>query len=1314
MKHLKHNLGVTRLPVEHQTLQDLFSSTARSYSKNTALEFENQKLTYGELKVLASQFASYLRAHGVGHGDFVVLYMPRGIDMFIGMLGILEAGAVYVPMDPHAPIDRVTYVYKDCQAKFIVTSTKLMKPDFSLACIFLDQIRDDLSKIQMHPTHVQTASSGKDLAYVIYTSGSTGQPKGVMIRHHSIVHFIYSESSILNLKSTDKILQGFSLSFDMSLEEIWTAFFAGAKLMIASHELMSSGPDLAPILSKMGITVWHCVPTLLAMQQEDIPSIRLINLGGEACPANLVGRWAHGGRRLVNTYGPTETTVTATYAELYANKPITIGKGLPGYETYIVDEELKPVEFGKEGELCIGGPGLAAGYMNRPELTSEKFTLAPFTREDGSEIFFYRTGDLVRLNQEEDIEFLGRFDTQIKIRGFRVELSEIESVLMQVSGVQNAVVALLKDKHAFDALVAFVILKDTNTFQEASAWHHMRSKLPPYMIPTILEVVPELPRLPSGKIDRKKLQFPEKATITQKILKKPSTDMEKKIHQVWTELFSPIPVSIDDDFFLDLGGHSLRAALMISKLRKDLGLSSVSIQSVYNHRNIASLAAFLTEKEAEYENKENTGIKFKDIPHLRYALCVGAQSISLFFFFGILAFQWFLPYVAYVMSVKQGNSTLASLGISFAIAFATLPVLLILGVLAKKVIIGEFKEGDYPLWGSFYFRWWLSRKITGLVPYGMFQGTPLMNLYFRLLGAKVGKNVFLNTSSCDSWDLLTIGEGSTISSGVTFSCSSVEGGLLKLRKITVGERCYIGEGAVLGMSTKMEDASHLEEMSLLSNNRTLPKTEVWSGSPARQTGRVEKVPAKDVNKVPVPITFLQVLLSLSLSVVALVPMMPGLIIILNASEKLTLWTFWSYAPLLATSYIVFTCLMIVALKWLFLGRVKSDSIPIASLKYVRYWFVSHLMAMSLASVRPIYATLYLAPWFRMLGVKLGKRAEVSTASGITWDLLKIEEESFIADGVTLGVPRIANGHLEMQGTSIGKRTFLGNSALIPGGTHLADNMLIGCLSVPPRQAEQKAQSFASWFGSPAIYLPQRQIFGDFDDKTTFYPPKRLYALRLFIEGIRIILPITLAIIFGSSVIAAFFKLYFEGYSSAQWIFLLPLLYLAYGLAGLFATAAIKKILIGTYTPTVQPLWSPYVWRSELITTLYENLPVPMLLDHLRGTPFVNMCLRLMGAKIGKRVYTDTTDITEHDVVDIGDDAALNDNCGLQTHLFEERIMKVSKVTVGARCTVGALAIVLYDAVMEDDSQLGDLSMLMKGETLPAKTEWEGLPAQRVR
>lgn len=1298
-----------------ETIQELFSSIVEAYGDRKALEFDGQVLTYRELKIRSEHFAQYLRSQGVCRGDFVVLFMPRGIEMFIGMLGILEAGAVYVPVDPQSPFDRLSYVYQDCKAKFIVSSTSLLKENDTLSCIFFDLITDAISApIAVIPSKNDIVVEPDDLAYVIYTSGSTGRPKGVMIRHHSLCNFIRAESALLQVNERDIVLQGFSLSFDMSLEEIWTSFFAGAKLVIASQEMMHSGPDLAQELIRLGITVWHCVPTLLALQKDQIPSLRLINAGGEACPAHLVDRWVVGGRRMVNTYGPTETTVSATLAELSPGKAITIGRALPNYEIFVVDENLKEVQQGKEGELCIAGPGLAAGYLNQPELTKEKFTEAAFCRADGSKIFFYRTGDLALINEKYEIEFLGRIDSQIKIRGFRVELTEIESVIMESPAVQAASVALLKDQHGFDALIAFLQLNPAEQYQEASIWHVLRSKLPSYMIPNMIDVVLDFPRLPSGKVDRKKLKFPEKTYSIQKALKEPSTPMQAKIHQVWTSIFAPVPVSIEDDFFLDLGGHSLKAALMVSNLRKEQKISAVSIQDVYTNRTIESLAVCLEKKEADAKNQTTRKVEFNEVSKLSYVLCSIAQAFGVFLIFGIFAIQWLLPFVSYSISLNHGVSHNFSILIAVSLYAMVLPMTILMSIVAKWTVIGTYKEGDYPLWGLYYFRWWFVRRIQGLVPVSFLRGTPLMSIYLRLLGAKIGKDTHINNDRLDTFDLLTIGDGAYLSHESTVTCNSVENGILRLRAVKIGDRCHVGSGSIVGLGANMATGAQLGDLSLLSNYKTIPAWELWSGSPAVPKAKVQKTPNVHSNRMPFSLAALQSILVFLLPFFTIAPVMPGLIWLLKTYEQTDLETeILLFSPLLAFSYLFLSCLIIVTLKWLIVGKVKEGRIWLGSLAYVRYWFAEQLMQISLDFLRPIYATLFLSPWFRMLGVKVGKRSEVSFASAIPWDLLTISEECFVADGVTLGVPRVADGFVELKKTHLGKRTFLGNSAMVPGGTHLGDNMLIGCLSVPPLKKEQLTQSFSSWFGSPAIFLPQRQIVDRFSEKRTYQPTKRLYLLRLAIESIRVLLPYTCLIMLSSLLLYAIYQIHEE---RPVWYILaaMPFLYCGFAAAVIGMTVFIKRMVIGTYEPIVRPLWSHFVWRSELVTCLYENFAVSFVLEHLRGTPYINAVLRLLGCKIGKRVYNDTTDITEFDVIQIGDDVALNDYCGLQTHLFEERVMKVSKVTIGDRCTVGSQAIVLYDAVMESGSQLGDLSMLMKGETLPSQTEWEGLPAQHVR
>jgi non-ribosomal peptide synthetase-like protein len=377
---------------------------------------------------------------------------------------------------------------------------------------------------------------------------------------------------------------------------------------------------------------------------------------------------------------------------------------------------------------------------------------------------------------------------------------------------------------------------------------------------------------------------------------------------------------------------------------------------------------------------------------------------------------------------------------------------------------------------------------------------------------------------------------------------------------------------------------------------------------------------------------------------------------------------------------------------------------------LRLWYVDKLMELSLNIIRPLYATMYLLPWYRLLGAKLGWRAEIATPSSLIPDLVTIGSESFIADGVVMGVPRVERGTMYLLPTHVGKRSFIGNSALLPAGATIGDETLIGCMSTPPSDLVQAAQPDTAWFGSPGILLPQRQIVQGFSVESTYKPPLNLILQRMGFDAVRVLLPMTCIVVLSSLLINEMLLLN-TNYSELVVIMTLPFLYLGFGLATVLITIISKWLIVGRYRPTERPLWSHFVFKSEFVTCLHETLAVAFFIDMLRGTPFINWYFRLMGCKIGRRVCTDTTDITEFDTIYIGNDVTLNADCGLQTHLFEDRVMKISTVKIGDRCSVGSVAIVLYDTIMEPDSSLGNLSMLMKGESLPAASSWVGSPAR---
>ncbi len=1306
-----------------ELLHEIFAASARRWPERRALRAidldpeagRKACWSYAELRGRAAQFARHLRAKGVARGDRVLLCVPRGLDAYMAILGVLEAGASYVPVDWGFPQDRADFVAADAAVRAVVTlaerAAAFEAPGRAL--VALDEELGDIAAQPPQPlTRADTGATPDDEAYVIYTSGSTGRPKGVRILQRNICHLVRSESAILDLSCEDRVFGGFSLAFDMSVETMWTGWFAGAEVLAGSELLAKAGPDMAGALAHAGVTVWHAVPSLLAVMDRDVPSARIINLGGEACPPELARRWMLPGRRLLNTYGPTETTVTATWVELQPDRPVTIGTPLPGYLGWVVDEALRPVPDGTEGELVLGGPGVGPGYINRDDLTAQKFLHAPFAGPDGRPAFVYRSGDLVRIDANGEIDFLGRIDTQVKIRGYRVELGEIESVVAEDPAVAQAVVNLYEEADGAQLLAAFVTPRAGAAIDVERVKAAVRERLPAYMRPAVYETRDALPTLVSGKVDRKALPKPEHVAPAQREIEPPATLLESQLHEAWRQVFDPAPVSVVDDFFEDLGGHSLRAARMVSIARTLPSLRAISIQDLYAAPTIRALAVRLEAAGAETARVDGP---FLPASNRRRTLCIAAQTAALVPIFAFAGLQWMLPYLAYTYYAGV-IGRLQALWVGAGAFVIMPPAMILFSIAVKWVVIGRYKAGDYPLWGSYYFRWWFTRRFLSTIPVQYLSGTPLMRIYYRLLGAKVGRGAFLGLDQFDAPDLVTIGDEAIVADGAQFATTGVERGRLRLGTVEVGARAEVGAMAVLSRDSRLGDGAVLEDLSLLPAGESVPAGEVWTGSPCVRRG-----PASARAEPPRPSALRRALVTLGLLVAApllplaaVIPIAPGLIALIEIDWATSDYLYIAITPLLALAYVVLMCLLTAGVKWTLLGRVKPGVYPIWSWFYVRFWFVRQLGQLALELLHPIYATLYVRPWYRLMGARIGERAEISTATSVVPDLLDIGAESFIADGVVLGAARVEPGVLRLETTRVGRRTFVGNSGLIPTGTDLGDEVLIGVLSKPPEDPARALEPGSTWFGSPAIRLPHRQVVAVFDEGSRFRPSKRLIATRLAIEFVRVTLSLTVFLSLFSLLLTVIGDLSDDRYAALEIIVSFPFLYMTFcGAAGAFVIA-LKWLVAGRYRPRTAPLWSTFVWRTELVTSTYENLAVPLLLEPLRGTPYINVFLRLMGCRIGRRVFTDTTDITEHDLVSVGDDAALNENAGLQTHLFEDRVMKVAPVEVGDRATVGSLSVVLYDGRIEADAMLGDLSVLMKGEVLPAGTSWEGSPARPAR
>ncbi len=439
-----------------ERLHEYFELTCDWRSQETAVICGSSRLTYLELEQRANRLAHLLLTRGLVADAPVGILLERSLDTYVALLGILKAGAAFVPLDPSFPTERVTYIAEDARLWGIVTTSAFRKKTGALSCAILelDRATHELQAQSELPPHVSVDPAS--LCYVIYTSGTTGRPKGVAISHASIVNFLSMVLPIYGVMYDDRVYQGMPISFDFSFEEIWPTWMAGATLIAGPTDSRRLGHGLAEFLIAHQVTVLYCVPTLLATIDCDIPTLRALMVGGEACPADLVRRWSRSERRILNTYGPTETTVTATWCELLPDRPVTIGTPLPTYHAYILDDHLCPVPRGESGELCIGGPGVALGYLNRPDLTESRFVPNPVWYECTVAPRLYRTGDLARFTPGGEIEYLGRIDTQVKIRGYRIELGEIEQILREEPAVENAVVQPLEVNGTIQDLVGYL------------------------------------------------------------------------------------------------------------------------------------------------------------------------------------------------------------------------------------------------------------------------------------------------------------------------------------------------------------------------------------------------------------------------------------------------------------------------------------------------------------------------------------------------------------------------------------------------------------------------------------------------------------------------------------------------------------------------------------------------------------------------------------------------------------------------------------------------------------------------------------------
>jgi non-ribosomal peptide synthetase-like protein len=1306
-------------------LHELFETQVDLRPLAPALVCGELELSYAELEARANRLAHYLRRHGVAAGQLVGIYLERSHQPIVAILAALKAGVGYVPIDPVHPEERIRYIADESEIALLITETKLeakATAAFSGTRILLDAEATaiDRESVRRLPP-AESGASPDALAYVIYTSGTTGRPKGVMTEHRNAYRFVLAFNDVCTTTPDDRVYQGFALGFDGSVEEIWMAFSNGAALIAGTACTPKFGDDAARFLAESRVTYLSTVPTMLSTMTEDVPSLRQLVVSGEACPPELVSRWARAGRVMLNVYGPTEATVNTTAFECRAGRRVTIGKPLPGYTAHILDEALRPVPAGTKGELFVGGVGVARGYLKRPDLTEAAFVTSPHV-PGGAAARLYRTGDLVRVNDDGELEFFGRIDGQVKIRGYRVELSEIEAVLLEWPQVTTAA-ARVHERDGLQEIAAYVLLEGgaaAEPLDRSGVLALLKSRMPDYMIPAYLDVLPELPLLVSGKADRKRLPTPVAPLLrSEGVIVAPATPLEERIAAIWRRLFSLPAVSVEADFFLDLGGHSLLAAQVATALRADADAlaaigAEVAVRDVYRFPTVRKLAAELATRaepvDARGAAEPASPIAAPATVSERMRILVVALQALSTYLIGALAAIPAALLVLVAMHVAQGSLSLAQgIAAGAVIAVVTWPAYLALAIAAKWLLVGRFREGAVPLWGLAYFRWWLAGRFQALSGANLLAGTPLLNVYLRLMGARIGRGCHIDTALFGAFDLIAIGDDSSIANDTQLLGYRVEDGRLHFGRVTLGRRCFVGIHSALGLGVEMRDGAKLDDQSYLPDGQIVPAGEGWRGSPARPgevwIPRGDARPASPARHALIGAAQLALLhgLALALSLPAL------------ACLAAVVWTYLENGLAAAVGAAVASvpigfialALWIVVLKRVVIGRIRPGVHSRHGAYFLRQWLADELARAGRGLLLPLYTTMYLPAWLRLLGARIGARAEMSTVWQFSPDLLTVGPESFFADGCILGGKRLYGDLYEVRPNAIGRRSFVGNSSILPAGATLGDGCLLGVLSAPP---EADVPAGTDWLGSPAFHLPNRQKVRSFDEAVTFKPTPKLLAQRAVVDACRILIPGYLGTALLVAGIAALWWT-FAAAGIAATVLLAPLYALALSVAAILAVIALKWAVMGRFAPVVVPLWSPYVWLNEMVNGVYESIMAPALAPFL-GTPFAAPFLRLIGCRIGRRVYLGSTLFSEFDLVRIDDDAALNAGAIVQTHLFEDRVMKSSRLIVGPGATVGNMAVVLYDAELQAGAWLGPMSLLMKGETLSARERWHGIPTVR--
>ena len=1290
-------------------------------SDRLAVDSDELSLTYAELDARANRLARYLRLRGAGGGDRIALLLDGAAHSYVAMLAVLKIGATYVPLDVGSPTGRLAYIVEDSRARTVLSMSRVAErvPQIELLTasgaelVHLDRAARLIE--EMSPHRLLEAERGprdNPLAYISYAS-ATGRPEGVAIDHAGICNFVKVAAEIYRFRPTDRVYQGMAIAFDFSVEEIWVPWLSGATLVPRPAGASLLGGDLGAFLAGRHVTALCTVPEVLDTIGEDLPELRLLLMCGKDCPPEVVARWHRPGRRFLNIYGPTEATVTATWSELHPDRPVTIGIPLPTYSAVVldVDDPYRALPRGHTGEIGIAGIGLACGYLNHDDLTEQVFVRDVLGIPGNPSGRIYRTGDLGVVNPDGELEYRGRVDGRAPARIERAvpaaagplpavaptTETALSGVLAEVLGVA----AVPAEQHFFDDLGA-----DSMVMARFCARARRHPGLPPVSMKDVY-------------------RYPSVRALASALADDGSGPTERSLLEVLAEVLGG-PVTADAHLFEDLGADSMTMARFCARLRKRVDVPPVSMTDVYRHPTIRGLATALDGSAAGPEGRAAVTTTAAAPPELpapvgtpRFVLC---GALQLLFYLGYTAlgalaavrgYEWV---AAGAGPVEQYLRALAAGAAGFVLV-CTVPIAL------KWILVGRWTPRQIRVWSMAYLRFWIVRTLVRSNPLVLFLGSPLYAFYLRSLGATVGRGVVVLSRTVPvCTDLLTIGDGTVVRKDCFVSCYRAHEGLIQIDAVTLGAGVFVGEKTVLDIGTSLGDGALLGHTSSLHPGQRVPAGESWHGSPAQRTDTDYRAVLPPPCGTPRRVLYAAVQL-VNLLVVSLPLALGGAVLLLTEVPQLaalldrTAPAFTSGAfygeVLLASSVLFLGTIALGFLTMVTVPRVLATTITpdrAYRLYGFRYW--AHRVIAKTTN-RKFFTELfgdssYVVGYLRAIGYRLTPVVQTGSNFGMAVQhespyLSSVGRATVVADGLSLLNADFSATSFRVSRVSIGAENFLGNHIAYPARGRTGDDCLLATKVMVP--IDGPVRSGVGLLGSPSFEIPR-----SVDRDTGFdLPPdetaRRLagknrhnavtIGLRLLVRWMHLVG--VLLIVSGASDLAGTYGV---------------LAYAAIPAATLAFTVAyyvlVERALdpLQTLAPDGCSIYDPTFWRHERAW----KVPSEAYFKTFDGTPFKPVLWRLLGVRIGRRVFDDGCFLTERSFTAIGDGATLNAGSVVQCHSQEDGAFKSDRTAIGAGVTLGVGAFVHYGVTIGDGAELAPDSFLMKGEDVGPRTRWGGNPA----